>query len=186
MKKLWGHFCTITQHKWIVMKLCIACGYYKQGILHDLSKYTWIEFSTGVRYYCGFRSPNGVERERFGYSAAWLHHKGRNKHHWEYWTEFKGECIAIRMPIRYVVEMWCDRIAATKVYEKERYQNDSALNYFLRNYDNVIIHPQTKALLELMLRYCAVHGCKETIRWIKQEVKPKGYTLVKGAEHETM
>ena len=90
------------------------------------------------------------------------------------------------MPIRYVVEMWCDRIAATKVYEKERYQNDSALNYFLRNYDNVIIHPQTKALLELMLRYCAVHGCKETIRWIKQEVKPKGYTLVKGAEHETM
>lgn len=187
MAKLWGHFCTVNQHKWIVLKLCFACGLYKQGLLHDLSKYSPAEFITGVRYFCGYRSPNGIERERFGYSHAWLHHKGRNKHHWEYWTEFsKGVCIPIQMPVRYVIEMWCDRIAATKVYEKENYQNDSALKYFMRNYDNVIIHPKTKALLAFMLRYCAEHGCKETIQLINSEVKTKGYQLVEDIDNEAM
>ena len=85
------------------------------------------------------------------------------------------------MPIRYVIEMWCDRIAATMVYEKKQYRDDSALNYFIRNYDNVIIHPKTKALLELMLRYCAEHGHKEAINFINHEVKSKGYDLVKEA-----
>ena len=182
MSKLWGHFTTINKHKRIVCRLCFACGLYKQGLLHDLSKYSFTEFITGVRYYCGYRSPNGVERERFGYSGAWLHHKGRNKHHWEYWTEFtKGECVPIQMPIRYVIEMLCDRIAANIVYEKKQYRDDSALNYFIRNYDNVIIHPKTKALLELMLRYCAEHGHKEAINFINHEVKIKGYELVKEA-----
>jgi len=186
MYRIWGHFCTITNHKRIVMKLCFRCGLYKQGLLHDLSKYSWVEFSTGVKYFCGYRSPNGIERERYGYSKAWLHHKGRNKHHWEYWTELKDTCIPIRMPINYLIEMWCDRIAATKVYEKENFQNDSALKYFMRNYDKVIMHPQTKALLELMLRYCAEHGCEETITYIKNEVKPKGYTLLEGEADEAL
>lgn len=187
MVKLWGHFCTINKHKWIVLRLCFACGLYKQGLLHDLSKYSYVEFITGVRYFSGNRSPNGIERERFGYSLAWLHHKGRNKHHWEYWTEYaKGECIPIEMPVHYVIEMWCDRIAATKVYEKENYSDVSALNYFMRNYDNVIIHPKTKALLELMLRYTGEHGCKAAITFINTEVKTKGYALVEGAITDAM
>ena len=55
--------------------------------MHDLSKYSREEFWTGVRYYQGNRSPNAAERETVGFSKAWLHHKGRNKHHYEYWID---------------------------------------------------------------------------------------------------
>jgi len=138
-----------------------------------------MEFSTGVKYFQGNRSPNSIDREQNGYSAAWLHHKGRNKHHWEYWVDLiHGECIPIRMPIPYLIEMWCDRIAATKVYEKQACTDDSALRYFLKNYDNVIMHPDTKDLLELLLRYTATHGIDRTIAYIRSEVKTKGYTLL--------
>ncbi len=184
------HFTTISVHKWLVAKLCFRCGLYRQGLCHDLSKYRWIEFSTGIKYFRGYRSPNSVERDRYGYSAAWLHHKGRNRHHWEYWTELiHGECVAIRMPIPYLIEMWCDRIAATRVYEKDAYTQESALNYFLRNYDNVIIHPDTKDLLEYMLRYTAKHGEKATVIWIRQTLRSKGYDLldeIRRKRNETM
>ena len=56
-KNLKGHFCTITHHKMLVMKTCFKVGLYKQGLLHDLSKYTPIEFIPGIIYYQGDRSP---------------------------------------------------------------------------------------------------------------------------------
>ena len=68
------HFCTITKHKFLVMKECFRVGLYRQGLLHDLSKYSWTEFRVGCRYYQGNRSPNNAEREDRGYSSAWLHH----------------------------------------------------------------------------------------------------------------
>lgn len=80
------HFKTITYHKYLVMKGCFAVGLYRQGICHDLSKYSWTEFRVGAKYYQGNRSPNNAEREDIGYSSAWLHHKGRNRHHYEYWV----------------------------------------------------------------------------------------------------
>ena len=83
----WHHFLTITHHKLVVMEGCFQVGLFKQGLLHDLSKYSWEEFKTGVKYYQGTRSPNAAEKEEKGYSSAWLHHKGRNKHHFEYWTD---------------------------------------------------------------------------------------------------
>lgn len=81
---IWGHFKTITAHKLLVMKYCFKIGLYKQGLLHDLSKYAPSEFLVGARYYQGTRSPNNAEREDTGVSTAWMHHKGRNKHHFEY------------------------------------------------------------------------------------------------------
>ena len=78
--KAFAHFCTITKHKKLVLKECFRVGLYKQGLLHDMSKYSWTEFRVGCRYYQGTRSPNNAEREEKGYSSAWLHHKGRNKH----------------------------------------------------------------------------------------------------------
>ena len=86
--KAWGHFCTINRHKMLVMKGCFAVGLIKQGLLHDLSKYSLTEFLVGCKYYQGNMSPNGVERVERGYSSAWLHHKGRNKHHLEYWLDY--------------------------------------------------------------------------------------------------
>ena len=103
------HFNTITRHKMFVMKECFRVGLYRQGILHDLSKYGWTEFSVGCKYYQGNRSPNNAEREAIGYSSAWLHHKGRNKHHYEYWIDYGLEgdkiLIGMKMPVNYVVEM---------------------------------------------------------------------------------
>ena len=85
------HFQTITQHKLTVMQYCFAVGLYRQAILHDLSKYSPTEFLIGAKYYQGNRSPNNAEREAKGYSSAWLHHKGRNKHHFEYWLDYSGK-----------------------------------------------------------------------------------------------
>lgn len=103
------HFQTITKHKIYVMRECFRVGLYRQGLLHDLSKYSWTEFRIGCRYYQGTRSPNNAEREEKGYSSAWLHHKGRNKHHYEYWIDYNvnagkdGRILTgMKMPVRYV------------------------------------------------------------------------------------
>ena len=87
----WLHFKTITRHKLLVMKYCFQLGLYKQGLLHDLSKYSPSEFLVGARYYQGTRSPNNAERENIGVSTSWLHHKGRNKHHFEHWVDYSLE-----------------------------------------------------------------------------------------------
>ena len=60
---VWHHFVTITEHKWLVLKNCFRVGLYRQGLCHDMSKYSPEEFWTGVRYYQGNRSPNAAERE---------------------------------------------------------------------------------------------------------------------------
>lgn len=75
--KPWQHFKTITRHRLLVMVNCFRIGLIRQGLTHDLSKYSPTEFWTGAKYYQGIRSPNAAEREKKGYSAAWLHHKGR-------------------------------------------------------------------------------------------------------------
>jgi hypothetical protein len=102
-------------------------GLYWQGLTHDLSKYSPVEFLVGARYFQGNQSPNNMERKVRGYSSAWLHHKGRNKHHLEYWIDYaQGETsnmAGMEMPVRYVVEMFCDRVAASRIYRKEQYQD---------------------------------------------------------------
>ena len=113
-----GHFETITRHKLLVMKYCFACGPYEQGLAHDLSKYSPTEFIPGCIYYQGDHSPNEAEREARGYTSAWLHHKGRNKHHLEYWIDYsttKTGLTGMKIPLRYVCEMVCDRVAASQI-----------------------------------------------------------------------
>ena len=83
-----GHFKTITRHKILVAKGCFKLGLYYQGIMHDMSKYSPTEFLVGVKYYQGTASPNNAERMEKGISMSWLHHKGRNKHHFEYWIDY--------------------------------------------------------------------------------------------------
>ena len=147
------------------MKYCFRVGLYKQGLLHDLSKYTPTEFFVGCKYYQGDRSPNNAEREEKGYSAAWMHHKGRNKHHFEYWNDYTLEK---EMPRKYVAEMLMDRIAASRIYEKERYTNHSPLQYFQRGKANYQIHPKTMRELEGLLRILDAKGEKVLIRYVKK------------------
>lgn len=134
--KAFKHFKTITYHKFLVMQGCFKVGLYYQGIMHDLSKYMPSEFLVGAKYYQGNRSPNNAEREAIGYSSAWLHHKGRNRHHFEYWIDYstreiEGGMAPAPMPVKYVIEMFMDRIAASKVYQKENYNDAKPLEYFL-------------------------------------------------------
>lgn len=172
--KAWKHFCTINHHKHLVMKGCFAVGLYKQGLLHDLSKYTPTEFLVGCKYYQGNMSPNNAERKDKGYSSAWLHHKGRNKHHMEYWIDYsvnkdEGIC-GMKMPVNYVVEMFIDRVSASKNYQKEAYTDRSPLEYYENGKNIHILHPETKELLEKLLYMLAEEGEEKTYDYIRREV----------------
>jgi len=176
--KAWKHFKTITYHKYLVMKGCFAVGLYCQGICHDLSKYSWTEFGVGARYFQGDRSPNNAEREEIGYSSAWLHHKGRNRHHYEYWIDYsttavKGGMAPVPMPVRYVVEMLMDRIAASKVYRRAAYTDKDPLAYYRSGKEPPMIHSQTAALLEMLLQMLADKGEKETFAYVKEHILKK-------------
>ena len=165
------HFITITKHRHLVMKLCFKMGLYKQGLLHDLSKYSYTEFSNSAKYYVGTYSPTMSERKEKGYSDIWMHHKGRNKHHYEYWFDFSNvekKYVPIKIPIQYVKEMICDRIAASKVYLKDKYTKSSALEYFNRTYDRHEMHPETSELLKSWLELVSEKGEDEAIKIIKK------------------
>ena len=174
--KAWEHLKTISHHKYLVMKNCFRVGLYKQGLLHDMSKYSPAEFFVGCKYYQGTRSPNAAEREARGYSSAWLHHKGRNKHHFEYWSDISKETkryVFIKMPYRYLAEMVCDRIAASKTYKGKDYTDDCALQYFLDGQGRSQMHPDTARELEKLLTMLKEKGEKAAFSYIKSQVKEK-------------
>ncbi len=179
MKKIWSHFKTITEHKLLVMKYCFKVGLYKQGLLHDLSKYSPEEFWTGVYYYQGNRSPNAAEREVHGFSIAWLHHKGRNKHHFEYWIDFSIKkddgLVGHKMPLNYVIEMVMDRIAASRIYKGKDYTDRSALEYYQREKNFIVINPETRKLLERLLSMLAEKGERKTFAYMRKLLKRGSY-----------
>lgn len=169
-----NHLKTINRHHMLVMKYCFKCGLYKQGILHDLSKYTPSEFIPSVQYYQGYRSPYIYEKELKGYSTGWLHHKGRNKHHWEYWYDYiNGSFQPIEMPLNYLVESVCDRIAASRVYYKDNYTNDRPLKYFMATHAKDFMHPKSGQLLEDILIYLKENGEEKTFQLLRELLKEK-------------
>ena len=169
----WNHFKTITKHKILVMQGCFKVGLYWQGLTHDLSKYTPTEFWTGARYFQGTRSPNAAEREDKGYSESWMHHKGRNRHHYEYWTDMNRQTLtytAVPMPRKYLVEMVMDRRAACLVYQGKNYKDDSALIYFMKSRERELMHEQTRQELGYILTMLAEQGEEVTFRYLKDSV----------------
>ncbi|BCN28764.1 DUF5662 family protein [Anaeromicropila herbilytica] len=173
------HFCTITNHKLLVMKYCFRVGLYRQGLLHDLSKYSPTEFIVGIKHYQGTESPNNAERMKKGYSSAWLHHKGRNKHHFEYWIDYsvnRGEgMVGMKMPVKYVAEMFIDRMCASKNYNKNTYTNRHPLEYYEKGKHRIIMNKDTRALLEKLLLMLASDGEDKTLHYIKDVVLRHGY-----------
>ena len=171
----WHHFLTITKHRLLVCGGCFRVGLYWQGLTHDLSKYSPTEFLNGAKYYQGDRSPNAAEREDKGYSEAWIHHKGRNRHHYEYWTDMNRQtrCYEpIPMPRKYLVEMVMDRRAACMTYQGKNYRDDSALEYFEKSREKQLMHPQTRRELEYILTMLAQRGEREMFRYLKNTVLP--------------
>ncbi len=174
--KFFKHFNTITKHRHKVIKHCFKAGIGFQGLFHDLSKYNPVEFLIGVRNYQGNRSPNEYERETKGYSSAWLHHKGRNRHHFEYWTDYNPKVRRvqpIKMPLKYVAEMFCDRVAASKIYKGKDYTDSSALEYFIKGKPNRFINEETSVFLEKLLVMLSEKGEKETFAYLRKKVKEK-------------
>ena len=173
MERAWKHFCTITRHRWLVRQGCFKVGLYWRGLTHDLSKYTPTEFLVGAKYYQGTRSPNAAEREEKGYSEAWMHHKGRNRHHYEYWTDMSPVTRtyeAVPMPRKYLAEMVMDRRAACKVYEGKNYTPGSALRYFENSRERTLMHPQTRQELSFLLTMLCDEGEKATFQYIKKSL----------------
>jgi len=171
--KAWQHFVTITKHRWLVRSGCFKVGLYWQGLTHDLSKYMPSEFCVGAKYFQGTRSPNAAEREEKGYSEAWMHHKGRNRHHYEYWTDMKRETRtyeSVPMPRKYLAEMVMDRIAACKTYQGEKYTDGSALAYFDGSAEKRLMHEKTRQELSFLLTMLRDEGEEKTFRYIRESV----------------
>ena len=174
MQGAWNHFRTITRHRHLVIRHCWKACIFWQGLRHDLSKYSPTEFLPGARYYQGNRSPNEKEREVLGYSVAWMHHKGRNKHHMEYWIDYgmpsEPAMVGMRMPDNYVVEMFIDRMSASKNYQMEKYTDRSAVEYYLQGKNRHFMHPEVRELLEKLLYMLADEGEDATFDYIRREV----------------
>ena len=168
------HLNTVNHHRALVCKYCFRLGLYKQGLIHDLSKYNPVEFMVGAKYYQGFQSPNNAERLDRGYSSAWLHHKGRNKHHLEYWIDYSLDkdtpLCGMEMPVRYVAEMFCDRIAASRTYLGNKYTDDAPLKYYEDSKTHYLLHPNTRALLEEMLTMLAQEGEDATFAYVRKQL----------------
>lgn len=173
---IWAHFKTITRHKMLVLRHCWRAGLYRQGLTHDLSKYSPAEFWRGARYFQGNRSPNDAERQATGVSRAWLHHKGRNRHHLEYWIDYNpasGHTMdGMKMPVRYVVEMVCDRMAASKVYRGAAYTDADPYEYYQHSRSHYLLHPDTRALLEELLALLKEQGEDALFAHICRDVIP--------------
>lgn len=168
------HFCTITRHRHMVMAYCFRVGLYRQGLCHDLSKYSPAEFWVGAKYYLGNCSPNAAQREKEGCSTAWMHHKGRNRHHFEYWTDLqkaKGSYEPFPMPYKYVVESIMDRIAACKVYKGGNYYPGCELDYLNSSVESKLMHPETLETMRKILTMLRDRGEKETLRFLRKSLR---------------
>jgi len=170
------HLKTILKHKLYVLKACIDCGIPYRGLKHDLSKLSPIEFFSSAKYFVGSSSPIAKEKSAIGYSKAWQHHKGRNTHHWQYWLDEEcGSIYAIKLPIKDLIELVCDWIGAEKAYLPV-WNEQEPLNYYNKQKDLMILHPETRALLEDIFISIATDGWKETskeLRKLKEYPKNK-------------
>ena len=171
------HLRTVNRHRHLVRKYCFRLGLYWQGLTHDLSKYSPTEFWRSAKYYQGYRSPNDQERLVNGVSLSWLHHKGRNRHHFEYWTDYgvSGEgIIGVEMPKKYVAEMFCDRLAASKVYRGQDFQPGDPYQFFQYGKKKRLrMHPATSELLETILIVLRDQGEDAAFDYVRREVLGK-------------
>ena len=169
--KFLGHLHTINKHRFIVFILCLKCGIPIRGLLHDLSKYSPVEFFEGVKYYQkGKQSPVIAAKIKNGYSKAWLHHKGRNKHHSEYWFDHNAPFKAPIIPYKYAVEMICDKIAAGKVYKGKKYTNLEPYYYWTKHRDEEMVNKKIQGFITEVFEVLGSSGEKKVLnkKYLKQ------------------
>lgn len=169
LKNIVGHFMVITRHKWVVFKLCCKVGQPWRGLVHDLSKYSPTEFWEGVKYFNGKHSPITDAKKDKGYSQAWLHHKGRNKHHTDYWVDLSAPDKTPIIPYQYVAEMLCDKLAAGMVYKGKDWTKEYELDYWLNERDKTLVNDQVEALITEFLTQVSKDGIDKVLT--KKNVK---------------
>ena len=114
-----------------------------------------------------------MRRERDGLSTSWIHHYGRNKHHFEHWVDYGIHCDTVihgvPMPRKYIAEMVVDRISASRNYHPDTYTDEAPLAkyhfFFLHSKEKLwFVHEDTNRDLEFLLRMLADRGEKETLK----------------------
>ncbi len=157
------HFNTINKHRFEVFILCSKCGLFWRGLVHDLSKYSPIEFFECAKYYQGNMSAIPKARKEKGYSEAWLHHKGRNKHHEEYWYDENAKDPTPVIPYKYVVEMICDNLAAGKTYNGKAWTQETQYKYWLKKQERVKVNEKVNKMILEVLKQVSKRGVKKVI-----------------------
>lgn len=146
MIKWLGHLRTITKHRHQVIRNGFHCGIFLHCLKHDLTKLSPTEFFNSAKNYNGHHSPVYEERKtNDGFSYICQHHTRRNKHHWEYWTDFfMGRIVVHTMPWVYATEYVCDMLSASKTYDPKNFGSSTALDYFLARVDRYFMTEATK------------------------------------------
>lgn len=163
LKNVVKHFKLITHHKWVVFKLCCKIGEPWRGFLHDFSKYSPTEFWESAKYYVGEYSPITEAKRDKGYSEAWLHHKGRNKHHAEYWVDRRAPEVTPIIPYPYAVEMICDKLAAGIIYQGKKWTKEYELEYWKDEKDKIEINDKMKGFITAVMTQVAKQGIDKTL-----------------------
>ncbi len=179
--QLRAHLHTVNRHRALVRHYCCKLGLYWQGFTHDLSKYSPTELWRSAKDDHGHRSPNDHKRLDNAATPSRLPHTRRNRHHFEYWIDYRrmpdgtvrmGGC---KMPKKYVAEMFCDRIAACRVYQGEKYTDASPYDYYQRSRGHILIHPETDALIDRWLLLLKEQGEETAFARIREELKDSRY-----------
>ena len=163
LKNVVKHFKLITKHKLIVFKLSIRAGIPFRGFMHDFSKYSFTEFWESAKYYQGNHSPISACKKDKGYSKAWLHHKGRNKHHSEYWYDPEAPDPTPLIPYKYTVEMICDKLSASMVYNGKNFTNSSELEYWNKEKERVRVNKNIEKLLDRVFLDISNEGINKVV-----------------------
>lgn len=163
IKNVIKHFKLITHHKWLVFKLCCKIGEPWRGVLHDLSKYSPTEFWESAKYYIGAHSPITEAKKEKGYSEAWLHHKGRNRHHTEYWVDYNAPEKTPIMPYQYAAEMVCDKLAAGMIYQGKRWTKEYELEYWNKEKERVEVNSKISEFITAVMTEVAKQGIDQTL-----------------------
>jgi len=156
------HLETIRNHIAYVQEMCDKMGIHELGLEHDKSKLSPDEFEI-YKWATGKGSPHDFARAELGYSPSWVHHKARNRHHWEYWTDFNSAkpngdgtftivCKCVKMPYENVIEMFCDFVGAGKAYSKEKWTKETPLNYWNKACEGKrAMHKDSENLIKMLL-----------------------------------
>ena len=174
MTNLQKHLRTIRKHRKYVRQMCFKMGLFWQGLTHDLSKYSLKELSI-AKYYTGTKSPHAVCRDELGYSPSWQYHYHRNKHHWQYWLDIEDwpdKVAAVKMPYKYVIEMFCDFVGAGKAYNNTKWNEHMPLDYYEKACRGKrLMHSDSEKLLVELLVALDGKGMDEFLKWYKSEKK---------------